>query len=53
MSIDSRCDECNKTIDGGDNTICQYCYNVLLDKIDSLERELSELQRIIEEARDE
>jgi hypothetical protein len=53
MSIDCRCDECSKTIDVGDNAICQKCYNSLVDKIDSLEKDIKSLERIIEEARDE
>jgi hypothetical protein len=53
MSIDCRCDECSKTIDTGEITICQKYYNALVDKVESLEKDIKSLERIIEEARDE
>lgn len=53
MSIDCRCDECNKAIDVGETTVCQKCYNALVDKIESLEKDKNSLERIIEEAKDE
>ena len=53
MSIDCRCGECSKMIDIGETTVCQKCHNALIDEIAFLEKEVSELQRIIEEAKDE
>lgn len=53
MSIDCRCDECGKTIDIGEVTNCQKCYNSLIDKIEIQEERITYLERIIEEARDE
>jgi len=53
MSIDCRCDECGKTIDVGETTVCQKCYNALVDKVESLEKEIISLERTIEEAKDE
>jgi hypothetical protein len=53
MSIDCRCDGCSKTIDVGETTICQKCYNGTLDNITSLIEKIKYLENIIEEARDE
>jgi hypothetical protein len=53
MSIDCRCDECNKTIDTGETTLCFKCYDALVDKVAALEKDISNLERIIEEAKDE
>jgi hypothetical protein len=53
MSIDCRCDECSKTIDVGETTVCQKCYNRAFDNIVSLEEKIKYLENIIEEAKDE
>jgi len=53
MSIDCRCDECGKTIDVGETTICQKCYNGASDNITSLIEKIKYLENIIEETKDE
>lgn len=53
MSLNCNCDECSKTIDVGDTTICQKCHNTNLDNITSLEEKIKYLENIIEEAKDE
>jgi rRNA maturation endonuclease Nob1 len=53
MSIDCRCDECGKIVNVGETTVCQRCYSSLLDEVASLKEEIKDLQRTIEEARDE
>jgi hypothetical protein len=53
MSIECRCDECNKEIDNGEDTICFKCYKSALDNIESLKEEIKNLENRIEEMRDE
>jgi len=50
MSIECRCDECGDYIENNEVIICSRCYNVLIDKIASLEKEI---ENKIEEAKDE
>ena len=40
----ARCEECNKQIDQGELTVCEYCYQKLLDIIKDLEEQLKEAQ---------
>jgi len=47
MSIDCRCDECDKIIDIGETTICQKCHNQVLDNIESLKEKIEYLNKYI------
>jgi len=53
MSIECRCDECNKEINTGEDIICYKCYKTALDNIESLKEKIQYLESIIEEAKDE
>jgi len=43
MSLECKCDECNKYIDVDNSVFCTACFNSLLDRIRELEREVEKL----------
>lgn len=53
MSLECKCDECNKYIDSGEDTICRVCHGKLLDEISAMEDEIHSLTQEVEMLKDQ
>ena len=45
MSLECKCDECNKYIGSSETTICHKCFDALKDDIRSLEERIDVLEK--------
>lgn len=45
MSLECKCDECNKYVNVDEYVCCSACYNKLMDEVKSLEARIDELEK--------